>query len=167
MPLDAGQTQKTFHWDDPLDLADRLSEELESGRGLNEYQVMGRRRHGVSLEEAQAPFTSRYFDPASFEQYSPRFPQNTESMLNLEREGPVLVDGGMVLSGSFFILEYIAEANPGAQLLPADPLGRYRTRAWGQFNALQLAPGACALGCAKYLAPTLKALDQEQLRARI
>jgi glutathione S-transferase len=121
----------------------------------------------IALEEAQVPFTSHYFDPASFEHYSPRFPQNTESTLQLEREGPVLVDGGTILSSSFFILEYIAEANPGAHLLPADPLGRYRARAWGQFNALQLAPGVCALGCAKYLAPTLKALDQEQLRARI
>src|SRR5580658_4796224 len=27
MPLDAGETQKTFQWDDPLDLASRLSEE--------------------------------------------------------------------------------------------------------------------------------------------
>ena len=121
----------------------------------------------IALEEAQAPFTSRYFDPTSFEQHSPRFPQSTESMLHLEREGPILADGGIVLASSFFILEYIAETNPAAHLLPADPLGRYRARAWGQFNALQLAPGICALGCAKYLAPALKALDQEQLRARI
>ena len=121
----------------------------------------------VALEEARTPFTSRYFDPASFEQYSPRFPQNTESLLNLEREGPVLVDGGTVLSSSFFILEYIAEAFPAAGLLPGDAYEHYRARAWGQFNALQLAPGVCALGCARYLAPTLKALDQAQLRARI
>lgn len=121
----------------------------------------------IALEEARVPFTSRYFDPTSFEQYSPHFPQNTESMLHLEREGPVLVDGGTVLTSSFFILEYIAEANADAKLLPADPFGRYRARAWGQFNALQLAPGVCALGCAKYLAPSLKALEQGQLRARI
>ncbi|MGH8260342.1 MAG: glutathione S-transferase family protein, partial [Steroidobacteraceae bacterium] len=66
----------------------------------------------IALEEAQAPFTSHYFDPASLEQHSPGFPQNTESTLHLEREGPVLVDGGTVLSSSFFILEYIAEAFP-------------------------------------------------------
>lgn len=121
----------------------------------------------IALEEARVPFTSRYFDPLTFEQYSPRFPQNAESMLHLEREGPLLVDGGSVLSSSYFILEYIAEGHPGANLLPADPFGRFRARAWGQFNALQLAPGVCALGCAKYLAPALKALDQEQLRARL
>ena len=98
----------------------------------------------IALEEAHAPFASRYFDPASFEQYSPQFPQSTESRLHLEREGPILVDGGTVLTSSFFILEYIAEAHPGANLLPADPFGRYRARAWGQFNALQLAPRICA-----------------------
>ena len=27
MALDAGETRKTFHWEDPLDLASRLSEE--------------------------------------------------------------------------------------------------------------------------------------------
>jgi GSH-dependent disulfide-bond oxidoreductase len=121
----------------------------------------------IALEEARARFTSRYFDPTSFEQYSPRFPQNAESMLHLEREGPILVDGGTVLTSSFFMLEFIAEANPGANLLPGDAFGRYRARAWGQFNALQLAPGVCALGCAKYLAPALRALDRDQLRARI
>jgi hypothetical protein len=68
----------------------------------------------IALEEAQAPFTSRYFDPTSFEQYSPKFPQSTESMLHLEREGPVLLDGGTDLSSSCYIREYNAEANPGA-----------------------------------------------------
>lgn len=121
----------------------------------------------VALEEARATFTGHYFDPASFEQYSPRFPQNTESILHLEREGPILVDGGTVLSSSFFILEYIAEAFPAANLLPQVAYERYRARAWGQFDALQLAPGVCALGCAKYLAPVLKARDRGQLQARI
>ncbi len=121
----------------------------------------------VALEEARAEFTSRYFDPTSFEQYSPGFPQNAESTLQLEREGPILVDGGTVLSSSYFILEYVAESFPAANLLPGDAYQRYRARAWGQFNALQLAPGVCALGCAQYLAPALAARDQGQLKARI
>jgi glutathione S-transferase len=121
----------------------------------------------VALEEARAAFTAHYFDPTSFEQYSPAFPRNVESMLNLEREGPILVDGGTVLSSSFFMLEYIAEAFPAAGLLPGKAYEHYRARAWGQFNALQLAPGVCALGCAKYLAPALRARDQGELQARI
>jgi len=121
----------------------------------------------IALKEVRAPFTSRYFDPTSFEQYSPSFPQSAESTLNLEREGPLLVDGVTVLSSSFFILEYIAEAFPAASLYPADPYERYRTRAWGQFIALQLAPAVCALGCARYLAPALKSRDAQQLKARL
>lgn len=121
----------------------------------------------IALEEVKAPFASRYFDPTSFEQYSPSFPQSVESGLNLEREGPTLVDGVTVLSSSFFILEYIAEAFPAANLLPGEAHEHYRVRAWGQFIALQLSPGVCALGCAKYLAPVLKSRDPGQLRARI
>ncbi|HTX23643.1 MAG TPA: glutathione S-transferase family protein [Steroidobacteraceae bacterium] len=121
----------------------------------------------IALKEARAPFESRYFDPTSFEQFSPSFPQNSESRLNLEREGPTLVDGVTVLSSSFFMLEYIAEAFPAANLCPGDAYGRYRARAWGQFIALQLAPAVCTLGCAKYLSPALQARDVGQLVARI
>jgi len=121
----------------------------------------------IALKEAQAPFTSRYFDATRFEQFGEGFPRNVESNLNLEREGPVLVDGATVLSGSFFILEYLAEALPDAGLLPGDAYAHYRARAWGQFVALQLSPGVCALGCAKYLAPVLAAQDRRALDARI
>ncbi len=121
----------------------------------------------IALKEVRAEFTSRYFDPTSFEQYSPSFPQTMESALNLEREGPILVDGVTVLASSFFILEYIAEAFPAASLYPGDPYERYRARAWGQFVALQLAPSVCMLGCAKYLAPALASRDAQQLKVRI
>lgn len=121
----------------------------------------------IALKEAQAPFTSRYFDPTRFEQLGEGFPHNVESALNLEREGPILVDGATVLSSSFFILEYLAEALPAAGLMPGDAYGHYRARAWGQFIALQLSPGVCALGCAKYLARALAAQDQSALKARI
>ncbi len=121
----------------------------------------------IALKEVRAPFTSHYFDPTSFEQHSPSFPQNAESTLHLEREGPILVDGVTVLSSSFFMLEYVAEAFPAASLLPGTAYEHYRARAWGQFTALQLSPGVCALGCAKYLAPILKSRDPGQLRARV
>ena len=46
MPLDAGQPQKTFHWDDPLDLADRLSEDermvWESARAYAREKLLPR-----------------------------------------------------------------------------------------------------------------------------
>jgi glutathione S-transferase len=121
----------------------------------------------LALAEKGVSFTSRYFDPTRFEQFAPGFPRNVETDLHLEREGPVLVHDGAVISSSFFILEYVAERFPGADLVPGDAYEHYRARAAGQFLTLQLGPGVCALGCAKYLMPALKARDPRELAAQI
>ncbi|HUK02615.1 MAG TPA: glutathione S-transferase [Steroidobacteraceae bacterium] len=121
----------------------------------------------VTLKEARAEFTSRYFDPTTFAQFTPDFPRNVESALQLEREGPLLVKDGTVISSSFFLCEYVAEAFPQAGLLPAAAYDRYRTRAWGQYLALQLGPGVCALGCVKYLAPLLARRSKAELSAQL
>jgi len=93
----------------------------------------------IALAEKGVEFRSCYFDPTNFEQFNPDFPGNAESGLQLEREGPVLVHDGAIISSSFFMLEYIAEAFPGPRLLPADAYQRYRMHAWGQQTALSLA----------------------------
>ncbi len=49
---------------------------------------------------------------------------------------PVLVDGDMTLTQSAAILEYVAELNPEAKLLPDTPRGRAEVRRWlGLVNA--------------------------------
>jgi glutathione S-transferase len=121
----------------------------------------------IALEEKHAEFVSQPFDPIRFEQFGADFPRNLESGLQLEREGPVLVHDETVISSSFFMLEYIAEAIPGAELLPGNAYEHYRARAWGQYLALQLGPGVSALGCGKYVAPVLLRGDVAALRARI
>ena len=121
----------------------------------------------IALKEKEASFTSRYFDPTRFEQFAPAFPRNVESGLHLEREGPLLVHDGTIVSSSFFMLEYIAEALPGPELNPGKALERYRARAWGQFLGLSLGAGVSALGCAKYLAPVLAKRDAAELKAKI
>ena len=121
----------------------------------------------IALKEKAAPFTSRYFDATKFEQFAAGFPRNTESSLHLEREGPLLVHDGTIISSSFFMLEYIAEALPGADLNPGQAWEHYRARAWGQFLGLQLGALVSALGCAKYLAPVLKKKDHEALKSHI
>jgi glutathione S-transferase len=121
----------------------------------------------IALKEKHAQFTSHYFDPTSFEQFAPGFPRNLESGLHLEREGPLLVHDDTIISSSFFMLEYIAEAIPGVDLNPGQALEHYRARAWGQFLGLSLGAGVSALGCAKYLAPVLAKRDQVKLRAQI
>jgi glutathione S-transferase len=118
----------------------------------------------IALAEKNATFLSRWFDPTQLEQLAPGFPCNTESGLQLEREGPILVQGDTLISSSFFMLEYIAEAVPGAQLLPGDPLAHYRARASAQFLG-GLGADVSVLGCAQYLAPLLR--DQPELRARL
>ena len=114
----------------------------------------------VALAEKGTPYSARYFDPTHFEQ----IPVNTEALLKLEREGPVLVHEGAIISSSFFLLEYIAEALPGPPLLPAEPFERYRMHAWGQMIALSLAGPVTTLGCACYLAPALRSRPAQQLQ---
>jgi glutathione S-transferase len=112
------------------------------------------------------PFTSRWFDPTAFEQFAPTFPRDTESGLHLEREGPLLVHDGRYISNSFFMLEYIAGAFPGTELIPTDVFQHYRVQSWGQ---VMTAVGAdvSILGCAKYLAPLLKARGVEVLKSKL
>jgi glutathione S-transferase len=121
----------------------------------------------IALKEKQANFTSHYFDPTKFEQFAPSFPQNVESRLHLEREGPVLVDGKQAISSSFFMLEYIAEAVPGTTLNPGGAWEHYQARAWGQIFALSVGSDVTALGCARHLAPLLREREQKELRARV
>lgn len=121
----------------------------------------------IALKEKQAEFSSRWFDPTRFEQFEPKFPQNVEASLHLEREGPVLVNGDAIISSSFFMLEYIAEALPGPVLNPGGAQEHYQARAWGQFLGLSLGAGVSALGCARYLASALRERDQQQLKTQI
>jgi NAD(P)-dependent dehydrogenase (short-subunit alcohol dehydrogenase family)/glutathione S-transferase len=121
----------------------------------------------VALHEKGCAFESRWFDAAQLEQLDSRFPANTESQLQLEREGPVLVDGARVISSSWFMLEYIAESAPGPDLRPGDAYAHYQMQAWGQRIALLVAPVVAALGCARYLVPRLAAEDARRWRERI
>lgn len=120
----------------------------------------------IALEEKGVPFRSRWFDPTSFEQLEPGFPADTESRLQLEREGPLLVHDGTIVSGSFFMLEYIAEAFPGTELYPGDAFRHYRARAWGQVLAA-IGADVGILGCVRYLRPLLQQRDRRQLQSHL
>jgi glutathione S-transferase len=120
----------------------------------------------IALEEKAAQFISRWFDATQFEQFAPGFPRNAESDLQLEREGPVLVHGATIISSSFFMLEYIAEALPGVQLRPGDAFAHYRARASAQFLG-GLGADVSVLGCIKYLGPVLQSTDPRTLKSRL
>jgi GST-like protein len=121
----------------------------------------------IALAEKHAVFTARYFDAASLEQFASGFVSDLESSLHLEREGPLLVHDGTIISSSFFMLEYISEALPGASLMPAGPFDAYRARAWGQYLGAHLGSIVPVLGAAKYLQPHLATFDPALIERRI
>jgi len=121
----------------------------------------------IALHEKETAFTSHYFDAGKLEQLADDFPTNAEAFLNLEREGPLLVAFGTLISSTFFMLEYINDALPGIDLKPGTAYQRYRMQAWGQKTALMVAPAVCALGSATYLAKTLTASEAAAVRSSI
>jgi glutathione S-transferase len=121
----------------------------------------------IALAEKRAAFTTRYFDAASLEQFAGDFPADLESGLQLEREGPLLLHDGTLISSSFFMLEYISEGLPGPSLIPSDAYDAYRARAWGQFLGANLGSSVPVLGAAKYLRAHLAKLDPAWVDRRI
>ncbi len=110
----------------------------------------------IALHEKGIPFTSHWFDPTALEQFAPGFPRDTESTLQLEREGPLLVHDGRLISSTFFMLEYIATGFPGADLFPGDAFQHYRIRSWGQVLT-GMGADVSIIGCAQYLIPRVAA----------
>jgi glutathione S-transferase len=117
----------------------------------------------IALHEKQASFESRWFDADQLGQLSLGFSDNVEAHLHLEREGPLLRHDDSLISSSFFMLEYIAEALPGEPLLPETPYDLYRARASGQFLGAHLGSLVPVLGCVRYLAPRLTAMHRPAL----
>jgi glutathione S-transferase len=121
----------------------------------------------IALNEKQAAFDIRWFDAENFEQFQIGLTNEVEAQLHLEREGPLLRHDGTLISNSWFMLEYIAEALPGAPLLPKDAYDIYLAHASAQFLGGHLGALVPVLGCAKYLAPKLAARNRAEVDAAI
>lgn len=121
----------------------------------------------IALHEKQAQFKTHWFDADGLEHFAYDFSSEVEAHLRLEREGPLLKAEDTLISGTFFMLEYIAEALPGPALIPADAYDAYRARASGQFLGAHLGSLVPILGCVKYLKPRLEALERAALEARL
>jgi GST-like protein len=109
----------------------------------------------IALEEKGVPFDRKPIGLMPLERAVPGYPAAMEQRINVEREGPVLIDGDAMIVGSFFLLEYIAETEGGVPLLPDDPLARYHVRSIGQTIAGLIAPFVSAIGVAAYPVPEL------------
>jgi glutathione S-transferase len=82
-----------------------------------------------ALHEKGLPFTSRYVDLHRFEQHEAWF-----VALNPDGQVPVLDHDGVIITQTTVINEYLDDAFPeGAQLRPADAIGKARVRAWNKF----------------------------------
>jgi len=121
----------------------------------------------VALHEKQARFQSRWFNAEQLDHFELNTTRDIEAHLHLEREGPLLRHDDTVISNSFFMLEYIAEALPGEPLLPEAPYDIYRAHASGQFLGAHLGSLVPILGCVKYTAPRLTAMNRAQLDAKL
>jgi glutathione S-transferase len=121
----------------------------------------------VALLEKRVPFTPRWLDTDTLEHFALDHSDEVEARLHLEREGPLLRHDGTLISGSWFMLEYIAETLPGEDLLPVAAFDRYRARASAQFLGAQLGSLVPILGCMKYVAPRLAKMDRAALDARL
>lgn len=121
----------------------------------------------IALHEKNATFTPRWFDPESLEHFALADSAGFEARLHLEREGPLLRHDGAWISGSAFMLEYIAETLPGPDLVPADAFDRYRAHASAQFLGAHLGSLVPILGCMRYVAPRLAARGRADLEARL
>jgi glutathione S-transferase len=121
----------------------------------------------IALHEKGVSFQSRWIDTDKLEQFSVGSAGDVEAHLHLEREGPLLRHDGTLISGSFFMLEYIAEAFPGTPLLPESPFDLYLAHASGQFLGANLGSLVPILGCVKYQLPRLQAMDRAALDAKL
>lgn len=120
----------------------------------------------IALHEKGARFTSRWMDTDALEHFALDHSREVEARLHLEREGPLLDHDGTLISGSWFMLEYIADTLPGEDLHPDAPFDRYRARASGQFLGAHLGSLVPILGCVKYVTPRL-AVNRAALESRL
>ena len=121
----------------------------------------------IALQETRLEFTPHYFDALQFEQFSKGFPRTSETLHNVENEGPLLISAGTVMCGSFFLLEYIADSAGGDWLSSTDPYERYMMQEWAQVTGKMLGICVSLLGCVRYLAPVLREIGPERLSAKI
>ncbi len=122
----------------------------------------------IALEEKGVPFEARAVDGRPLDLAIPGYPPTVDQRLNLEFEGPVLVEGDDVIVSSFFLLEYVAERYAGPALLPGDPLGRYAAQGIGQLVAGSVAPFVSGLALAAAPLPEtdgVAALEPAERRA--
>lgn len=111
-------------------------------------------RIALNLKGLDFEYESVHLRRNGGEQFSPAY-----RVLNPQALVPVLAVGGLHLTQSLAIVEYLDETHPDPPLLPKDPAGRARVRALAMDIACDLHP-LNNLRVLKYLAEHLGASDE-------
>lgn len=116
----------------------------------------------ICLAEAGAEYEGHFVDLLAFEHFDDAF-----LALNDAGQVPVLKAGGVAMSESSLINEYLAERFPDARLAPTDAYGWYECQAWSKYVDYNLGPSIGTLGCKKFLVPYLAERDPDELAAAV
>lgn len=116
----------------------------------------------VVLAEKRLDWTGRRIELLKFEHLRPEY-------LKLNPNGvvPTLVHDGRVILESSVICQYLDEEFPEPALLPADPYGRARARAWLKYFDEVVHPAVRAASFQLLYRPLLSALPRVELMARL
>jgi GST-like protein len=111
------------------------------------------------LREKGVEFEYHYIDLLQFEQHTPEYVK-----INPSGTVPTLVHGGVTLTESTPMCEYIDAAFPGPPLRPDNPLERYRMRLWCRDVDTKYAPALSVLGWHAFMGPMVRQKDPEELQ---
>jgi glutathione S-transferase len=112
----------------------------------------------ICLKEKGLDFVSHYVDLLRFEQHEPEFIK-----LNPNGQVPVLVHGGVVITESTVINEYLEDVFPEPRLRPRDPAARARMRIWSKFVDEYFCPALSMIGWHVMVRRIAQAIAKDEL----
>jgi GSH-dependent disulfide-bond oxidoreductase len=116
----------------------------------------------LALMEKGVTFNSHYLDLLGFDQHKPEY-----LAINPQGTIPAMVHGDRVLTESTAIMEYVEEAFPGPQLMPAGARDRWRVRWWMKLMDQWLGPSFSMIGWSVFVGPAVRSRDPAELKAAV
>ncbi|HWL46915.1 MAG TPA: glutathione S-transferase family protein [Sphingomonadaceae bacterium] len=117
----------------------------------------------LALHEKGLAFTSRFLDPAGFEQHADWY-----KAINPNGQVPTLDHDGRIITESTVICEYLEENFPDAPpLRPADPYGRALMRIWTKWVDEYFCWCVSTIGWERRISKMARALSDDAFEERI
>jgi len=116
----------------------------------------------LALAEKGVPYDSHYIDMLKFDQHQPEY-----LAVNPQGTIPAMTHGDRVLTESTAIMEYVNDAFPGPDLMPADAQDRWRVRWWMKFMDQWLGPSFSMIGWCTFVGPSLAHKSEAEREAMI